>query len=111
LRDFHIGLRALRKAVGFTALAVAVLAIGVALSTTAFAIVDGALNKPLPYAAAERLVMICDAPRAEPSRCGVVAPGTLLDWQHTHAFESIALVNLVSLTIATADGAERVGGS
>src|SRR5262245_11495755 len=111
LRDLTIGLRALRKAAGFTSLAVAVLAIGVALSTTAFAIVDGALRKPLPYPEPGRLVMICDAPRADPSKCGVVAPGSLADWRQTDAFEAIALVNLVSLTMTTGDVAERVAGS
>jgi predicted permease len=58
LNDVRRALRALAAAPAFTATAVLSLAIGIGANTAIFAIVDGLLLRPLPYADAERLVIL-----------------------------------------------------
>src|SRR4051812_12944251 len=56
LADIRFAARWLLKSPGFTAVAIASLAIGIGFNTALFAIVDAVLFKPLPVAAPERLV-------------------------------------------------------
>ncbi len=56
LQDFRFALRQLRKNLGFTITAIAMLALGMAASVAIFAFVDAALLKPLPYKDPNRLV-------------------------------------------------------
>jgi hypothetical protein len=58
LADGRFAVRQLRKAPGFAAAAVIVLALGVAASVSIFAFVNAALLKPLPYRDPARLVAV-----------------------------------------------------
>jgi predicted permease len=55
--DIAFGLRTLRKNRGFTAAALATLALGICATTSVFTVVNGVLLRPLPYADPSRLVM------------------------------------------------------
>jgi putative ABC transport system permease protein len=57
-QDVRYGLRQLRRAPGFAALAVITLGLGVGLNTGLFSLLDAALFKPLPVSRPEQLVSV-----------------------------------------------------
>jgi predicted permease len=57
-RDVRHGLRQIRRDPGFSAVAIATLALGIGGITAVFSAFDAVLIRPLPYADADRLVMI-----------------------------------------------------
>ena len=82
-RDVRYGLRQVRRNPAFSAIAIATLALGIGGITAMFSAFDAVLIRPLPYADADRLVMIWDdmgktdiTARAQPHTRGMdrVAP-------------------------------------
>ena len=57
-RDLRYGLRQLRRSPGFSTIAIATLALGIGGITAMFSAFDAVLIRPMPYAEADRLVMI-----------------------------------------------------
>ena len=58
LQDVRYAWRSLTKSPGFTAIAVACLALGIGINTTIFSVVDGVMLQPYPYHDAERIAVI-----------------------------------------------------
>src|SRR5262245_37963838 len=102
--------RSLRKAPGFSALAVLVLAVAIGATSAIFNLIDGILIRPLPLANPDRLVMLWEhAPGYAYNR---VSPLNFLDWsEQNHAFASMAAVSGGGRTLTGAAGvAERIPG-
>src|ERR1700722_4934944 len=57
-RDFTYALRTLRKKPGFTAVAVATLALGIGASTAIFSVIENILMEPFPYPDAQRMMTV-----------------------------------------------------
>jgi predicted permease len=58
LQDFRYALRTLRQRVGFTAVTLSTLALGIGATTVMFTVIHGVLLRPLPYPDPERLVTL-----------------------------------------------------
>src|ERR1041384_2622608 len=58
--DILYRLRQVRRNPAFSAIAIATLALGIGVNTAMFSAVDAGLIRPLPYADADRLVMVWD---------------------------------------------------
>lgn len=63
--DLRYGLRILRKNPAFSGVAVAILALGIGVTTASFSLVHAYLLEPLPYSESERLVYILRGPDRE----------------------------------------------
>ena len=110
LRSDLVGaVRSLTAARGFTVLTVLALALGLGANSAVFAVVDGVLLKPLPYAAPERLAMLwSENPRA-PGETNPLSPANFDDLRTmSQSFETLdyALSFLVRVAI---DGQEDQG--
>src|SRR2546427_4756289 len=84
-QDVRYVLRLLRRTPGFTAVAVATLALGIGASTAIFTVVDSVLLRPLSFAEPQRLTMI------RPTSGSRLSPGYLHDWRlESRAFHDMA---------------------
>jgi predicted permease len=83
--DLRDAWRSLRRAPGYSVLVAATLALGIGVNTALFSVVDALLFKTLPYADADRLMVVSEVhPRG--TRV-TVAPANFLDWQTAaHSF-------------------------
>ncbi len=64
IHQIRYTLRTLRRAPGFTAMAILTVALGVGANTAVFSVVDGVLLRSLPYAHPDRLVRVSEVPVA-----------------------------------------------
>jgi putative ABC transport system permease protein len=78
--DLKYAVRSLRKAPMYAATVVGVIALGMSLATTVFAVVDGVLFKPLPYPRVNELMSV-EATRAAVNGTFSVSPSELYAWQ------------------------------
>jgi predicted permease len=79
LKDFAFGIRTLRKNPAFAITALVTLALGIGASTAIFSVVNAVLLKPLPYAQADRLVIVTSDMRNRKVFDFQIAPGDLKD--------------------------------
>jgi predicted permease len=78
-RDVHYGLRQMRRNSGFSAIAIATLALGIGGVAAMFSAVDAVLIRPLPYRGADRLVTLWDDLSMSRSREPKI-PSTPAEW-------------------------------
>jgi predicted permease len=96
LRDVRYGLRTLRRTLGFSVIAIVVMALCIGAPTSLFTIVRSVLLRPLPFRDPDRLVMLYEHFRAPSMNAtefnyNSAAPADFYDWRtQIHGFEDMA---------------------
>ena len=91
VQDVRFGVRMLRKHPGFTAAAVATLALGVGANTAVFSVVNAVLLRPLPYDQPDQLVVVSESNPRLGWQQYTVSLANYLDWREQNSvFEDLA---------------------
>ncbi|HEY7856332.1 MAG TPA: ABC transporter permease [Terriglobales bacterium] len=89
LRELRYGLRSLRQAPAFAAIAILTLGLGLGANTAIFSMVDAVLLRPLPFPQPDRLIEARESSRNFPSMSDSYPD--FLDWAaDTHSFTGLA---------------------
>jgi putative ABC transport system permease protein len=111
IRDARYGLRSLTRSPGFATMAIVTLALGIGANTAIFSAVDAVLLRPLPYPAADELVIVWEDatswgfPRNTPS------PANYLDWkEQNRVFADMAAMRYAGANLTGNGDPEAVTG-
>ena len=105
LQDLRYGLRLVQRNPGFSIIAIATLAIGIAANTAIFSVVNTLLLQPLPYADAGRLAVVWEHNLPRDRKSNVVSPGNFIHWREMNqTFEDLAAVGLTFRITLTGAG-------
>ncbi|HUG97658.1 MAG TPA: ABC transporter permease [Gammaproteobacteria bacterium] len=89
--DLRFALRTLARAPGYAGVSILTLALGIGAVATIFAVVNGVLLKPLPYAEPDRLVRVHQASPERGLTDGALSPIDFEDWRaQARSFSAIA---------------------
>ena len=111
-QDIRYGARMLWKNPGFTVVAVAALALGIGATTTIFSIINAVLLRPLPYAEAERLVMVWMDNRQMGMNEDIHSWPNLNDYrEQNRVFEALAAYRGASANLTGEGEPERILGA
>jgi len=104
-QDLKHGARLLLRAPGFTAIAIAALAIGIGANTAIFSVVNTLLIQKLPYLHPERLAIVWEHNLPRDRKNNVVAPANFLHWRDMQqSFEAMAAASITFSGTLTGGG-------
>jgi predicted permease len=102
--DLRYGLRLLRQAPAFTAIAICALALGIGANTAIFSTLDSVVLRALPYHDPDRVVMVFEDSSHIGFPHNTPAPANYFDWKaQNHVFTDMAAVRYRGASI-TGDG-------
>ena len=109
-RESRQALRTLGRSRSFSIIAVATLALGIGATTAIFTILDAVVLRPLPYAAAERLVYLqSGVPGVDrDARWGLSVAGYFHFSEHAKSLEALGAYTTSQANFGSSDRAERV---
>ncbi len=108
--DVRQALRMMRKSPGFTAVAIAALALGIGANTGIFSVVDEVLLQPLPYPEPDRLVKLTRTfPQGNEDAISIPK---YMAWRDNNVFSAMTLYDQSSpgFNLSTSDPPEQVKG-
>jgi len=113
IRDVRHALRALRSSPGFTAVALALVALGIGANTAIFSVVSAVLLRPLPFPEPERLVLLWENMTAVGGPARVEAsPGDYVSWsERNRSFTGVAGYGLDKYTLTGAGDPDKLTGA
>ena len=97
LADLRYALRMARRNLGFTAIALAALALGIGANTAIFTVVNAVLLQPLPYAQPDRIMKL-----GRQFRTGVGYSNSIpkyMAWRQNDVFEALTLYDFGALAM------------
>lgn len=110
LHDIRSAIRRLRAAPGFSAVAIAIVALAVGANTAMFSVVNGVLLAPLPYPDAPRIVRVLE--RSPAGALNSISTLTYLDWaKQADVFEHLAAETSWQATLTSGDGPVAIPGA
>ena len=110
-QDLSRAIRSLLRTPGFALTVSLLLGLGVAATTTLFALVNAVLLKPLPYPEPDRLVAVWESNVPQHRLREGPSPGSVTDWAvNADAFEAISGFWTASATLRGRDGSAPVSG-
>ena len=105
LKEISYATRMLRRNLGLTAVAVLTLALGISACTAIFSVVHAVLIRPLPYAHADRLVLVWGELRMRSVNDWPLSPPHFQDLRRqTTGFEALAALTPAGRTAISGDG-------
>jgi predicted permease len=110
LADLRHAFRVFRKSPGFTAIAIAALALGIGANTAIFSVINVVLLKPLPYPEPDRIMQIA---RGFPGGVGNSASIPKFNaWKKNDVFEAMAAYDFAGpgMNVGGSDHPEQVKG-
>ena len=111
LQDLRYGARTLWSRPGFTLVAVLTLALGIGANTAIFSLVNAVLLKPLPFADADRLVMVWEDATSIGFPKNTPAPANFVDWKtQSRSFEGMGALMSVSFNLTGAGEPQKLNG-
>ena len=107
-QDVRYAVRMLRKAPGFTAIAVLTIALGIGATTAIFSVVDATLLHPLPYPHPEQLVSVeDDLPGVGAQNVGISIP-EWQDFERSGIFQHVSPIGGGSVNLTGASQPARI---
>src|SRR5437773_297867 len=104
MNNFRLALRHLIKNPGFAAVAILTLALGIGANTAIFSVVNAVLLQPLPYANADRIMVLNES--GDGQEFSVSLPN-YEDWKHDNTvFEYLAITRRESRNLSGISGQE-----
>jgi predicted permease len=111
LDDVRTALRSFQRAPGPVLVAVVSLGLAIGANTAVLAVADAYFLRPLPYAAADRLILVWET-TPDGERRMTVSPGNYTAWrQRAHSFEDLAAYNIDLAALSGAGDAANVRGA
>jgi putative ABC transport system permease protein len=107
-QDIRYAVRTLKNNRGFTTASVATLALAIGANTAMFSVLDTVLLRPLPYRSPEQLAMLWTESPGENLREGRSGYWNVEAWRQSKSFADMAAFDGVSVTLTSADRADRV---
>jgi putative ABC transport system permease protein len=110
VQDVRYAARMLAKRPGFTVVAALTLALGVGANTAIFSVVEAVLLRDLPYAHADRTVVLWENNLVDSRPHNVVSPADVLDWRdQAKSFDQVALFADVRTNLTGLGDPEEIG--
>ena len=111
-QDIAYALRTFRRAPGFTAIALATLALGIGANTAIFGVMNGVIFKPLQFGEPDQLVAVWEYHPDNPSESGRSSMGVFVDWrEQNQTFSDLTAWTWDSFIIEGDDASVSVDGA